>query len=213
VDADPVVDPETPAGGQGRTLILGGMVVLSVLVIAAIALGVGGGQDQGATPASGGSAPTQPGFGLTDAVAQLPDATLDGFAGGSPVEVADLLGGDPLVLNFWASWCAPCVAEMPELQEFHEMGERRFRLIGINTQDAAPNAERFIEDLGVTYDQVVDRDGSYFTATGSFGMPTTLFVHPDGGVAYRHTGPLTLEQMQDLLATHLAIDLTTTAGS
>lgn len=186
--------------GQGRTLLVGGGIglVILLLVVAALTRSGDGVVDQ---PSAG---PT-PGFGLTDAADSLPDATLGGFAGGPEVAVADLLGGAPVIVNFWATWCPPCVAEMPDLQALHEAGDGAFRMVGINTQDAAVNAEAFIAELGVTYEQAVDIDGSYFTATGGFGMPTTLFVRPDGRITFRQTGPMTLSQMQDLLAEHLDV--------
>ncbi|CAN5172528.1 hypothetical protein BH23ACT9_BH23ACT9_21540 [soil metagenome] len=200
-----------PAAGQGRTLLIGGGLALVVLfaVIALLALG---GDDQAPVLVDGQPTPQGAGFGLSDAVAVLPGATLGGFGTNEDVEVADLLGDEPLVLNFWATWCAPCVAEMPELQELHEAGEGRFRMVGINTRDAAVIAESFVADLGITYDLLVDADESYFRATGSFGMPTTLFVRPDGSVAYRFTGPLTLQQMADLLEEHLAVSVDVARG-
>lgn len=194
-------------------MLLGGgvAVVLLLAIIAALTLTDRGGEPL-AIPVVAGSPGAAPGFGLTDAVDTLPAATLQGFAGGPDVAVADLLGGQPLVINFWATWCAPCVAEMPDLQALHEAGDGAFRMVGINTTDAPSRAEPFIDELGITYEQVVDEDNAYFRATGSFGMPTTLFVHPDGSVAYRHTGPLTLTQMQDLLAQHLDVVVDADAG-
>lgn len=207
---DPTRPPPTAAGGQGRTLLVGGglAVVLLLGIVAFLALSGG----EPATPAAGDTAAgtpatPPPAFGLTDATAELPPATLVGFDGGEAVEVAELLGGRPLVLNFWGSWCAPCVAEMPDLQELHEAAGADLHLIGINTRDAPSNAQDFVAEFGITYDQVIDPQGAYFTATGSFGMPTTLFVRPDGSVAYRQTGPMTLQQMRDLTAEHLGVEV------
>ena len=209
-------EPGEPDGGpaprgQGRTLLLGAALVAAVLVVAVVVV-TAGGQDVPDAPEDvaviEGSieGTAEPGLGLTDAVAELPDATLEGFGDGAATPVADLLGGRPLVLNFWATWCAPCVAEMPDLQRLHDAGGDAVHLVGINTQDAAVNAEPFVDELGITYDLLVDRDGSYFNATGSFGMPTTLLVHPDGRVAYRHTGPITFGQLAELVAEHLDVD-------
>ncbi len=199
-------DPAVHGGGgrQVRTLVVGVAAVLVVLVGAIFLAG-------GGTPS-----PTEPaalaesegsGFGLTDAVDALPDFTLGQFGGEGTVQVAELQDGRPLVVNFWATWCAPCVAEMPDFQVLHEQGGGDFRLVGINTQDAALNAEPFVEELGITYDLAVDREGDYFALTGGFGMPTTLFVRPDGSVAFRQTGPVTLEQMRELLREHLDVDV------
>lgn len=207
--SDPTpVQPRPWSGAPQRTVLLALAVVMAVVAVGVLA-------DRGAQApqpsqgvAAGTTEPVEGAFGLTDAVAELPDATLAGFAGGEDVAVGDLLGGAPLVLNFWATWCAPCVAEMPDLQRLHELAGQDVRLIGVNTQDAEVNAQPFVEDLGITYELLVDRDGAYYTATGSFGMPTTLFVRPDGRVAYRHTGVLTLEQAAQLLDEHLGVAVT-----
>lgn len=202
----PVDDPEGAGRGISRTIAIGIAVVLTMLVVSALALGSDSSDSEIPEDLSVLDPPVTPeGLALTDAVDELPDHTLTRFGGEGQIPVRDYLGGPPLVLNFWATWCAPCVAEMPDFQTVHEAAGDDFRLVGINTKDAPSNAEAFVDELGISYDLAVDRQGDYFNATGSFGMPTTLFVTPDGGVAYRHTGPLTIQQMVDLLAEHLDV--------
>lgn len=208
-DAPTAPAPGAGTRGAGRTLLIG--VLLSVLFLVGLflvlpfvvvepgpapALG-----PQPATPARGGL------DAIPDAVAQLPDATLGGFADGPDLAVADLLGGPPVVLNFWATWCPPCLAEMPDLQALHEAAGEDLRLVGIDVQDAPSLAEDFVADVGTTYELARDPERTYLDATGGFGMPTTLFVRPDGSVAYRQTGPMTLAQMQDLVAEHLGVEV------
>jgi thiol-disulfide isomerase/thioredoxin len=192
--------PTARIGGTSRTLLIGIAVVAAAIGAAGL---LTGGTEPTSAPVPSGSGESA--FGLADAVAELPDFPLEGFADQPGVAAADLLGGAPLIVNFWATWCAPCVAEMPDLQRLHVAGGGSFRLVGINYQDAAINAEPFVEDLGITYDLFTDRSGEYLALVGGFGMPTTLFVEPDGRVAYRHTGPLTLEQMEELLDEHLGV--------
>lgn len=202
-----------PSSRGTAVTVLGGLAVVLVVLLGAVVLAESGSDD--AVPDDPvpddlsvlDPAATAGGLTLTDAVEELPEFTLTEFGGDGEVPVADFLGGPPLVINFWATWCAPCVAEMPDFQTVHEAGGEDFRLLGINTQDAEVNAEPFVEELGITYDLAVDRSGEYFTLTGGFGMPTTLFVTPDGVVVHRHTGPLTLTQMTDLLAEHLDVQV------
>jgi cytochrome c biogenesis protein CcmG, thiol:disulfide interchange protein DsbE len=183
---------------MGRTLLLGAVVAVG-LIAAVIALSArGDGDAPGPVGAQDLVGATAAPFGLSDAATELPDAALEGWAGADAVEIADLLGGAPLVLNFWATWCAPCVAEMPDLQRLHEAAGEELRLVGVNVQDAAVNAEPFAEELGITYELLADRDGAYFSATASFGMPTTLFVRPDGTIAERHTGVLTFDEAAEI---------------
>jgi len=129
---------------------------------------------------------------------------LQGFAGGPDVELAQFRG-EPLVVNFWATWCAPCVKEMPEFQEAAEALRGRVTFLGVNVEDAPPNAEPFVERLGIDYPLAIDPQREFHLAIGNFGMPTTLLVDPDGVVRYRYTGPLTREDLDRLLAEHLGV--------
>lgn len=103
--------------------------------------------------------------------ASLPDLEVDDFAG-EPVALADDTGS-PLVVNFWASWCPPCIAEMPDLEAVHQVADDRVTFVGINTQDTQERASKLAQQTGVTYDLVRDPDAELFQAFGVFAMPTT----------------------------------------
>lgn len=133
------------------------------------------------------------------------------FDDDSSVPVADYLGGQPLVINFWATWCEPCRAEMPDFQAIHEAADGRITLLGINHQDAPRLARDFVDELGITYPMLRDPSGRYLRANGGFGMPTTLFVAPDGQIRYRQTGPLDAEGFAELLEEHFAVEVTVAA--
>jgi cytochrome c biogenesis protein CcmG, thiol:disulfide interchange protein DsbE len=123
------------------------------------------------------------------------------FDGGA-AELADWRG-EPLVVNFWASWCPPCVAEMRDAFEplHQELGEQ-VTFLGVNLQDNADAAGDVVEQTGVTYDLARD-DGTLFTAFGGFGMPLTALIDEDGTVVARHTGALTQAELEALVRTHL----------
>ena len=203
------VDPDAAPRGPNRTLIL--VVVLLLVVVGTVmvvAVNVG---DDTTQPAPGDLAGLMSGAGdLTD-IAQppptLPDTTLEALADAPAVRLADLLDGRPLVLNFWATWCAPCVAEMPDLQLLHEAAGDDVHVVGVDTQDSPLNAEPFVEELGITYTLARDPGGELFTELNGFGMPTTLFVAADGAIRYRQTGPMTYEQMLSLVTEHLGIEI------
>lgn len=136
----------------------------------------------------------------------LPPATLEGFADGPEVNLADFRG-EPLIVNFWATWCAPCVKEMPEFQKaYAEFGDE-IAFLGVDVEDAPPNAEPFIERLGIGYPQAIDPQREFYLSLGNVGMPTTLLVDGDGIVRYRHTGPLDLPQLKALLRKHLNLEV------
>lgn len=196
-------------GAVGRTVLLAiGVVAAFFVGLAAVALVTGdepGGEpaaDDGADEPADVADASRPDGG--DEPDTLPQATLEGFGDQPPVEIADY-GGQPLVVNFWATWCTPCVEEMPDLQRVHEQVRDEVSLLGVNVRDAPSNAEPFVEELGITYDLAVDADGDYYREMGAVGMPTTLLVAADGQIAARHTGPLTAAELRELLAEELGV--------
>ena len=136
----------------------------------------------------------------------LPIQTLPAFSDGDPVDLGQYLG-EPLLVNFWATWCAPCVREMPMLRDMSEELAGDVTFLGVNVQDIPMNAEAFIDELNVAYDQATDPNGDYFRAVGGLGMPTTLLVDAQGFVRYRHTGELDAEGLRELLQEHLALGI------
>jgi cytochrome c biogenesis protein CcmG/thiol:disulfide interchange protein DsbE len=117
-----------------------------------------------------------------------PRVELPGLRGGR-VRLADLRGR-PVVVNFWASWCPPCVAEMPEFQRIHRRLGGRVAFLGINQRDQLQAAERLASSSGVTYPLAIDPAGRSFDAFGGLGMPTTVLNRADGTVAEVFAGQL-----------------------
>lgn len=137
----------------------------------------------------------------------LPEAELPAFAEDDEPVRLEAFRGAPLVVNFWATWCAPCVAEMPDLQEVAEDTAGEAAFLGVNYRDPDRDAARaFVDELGITYDLAADPDGAFLAEVRGFGMPTTLLVDDGGTIVYRHTGALDAEQLRQLLAEHLDVD-------
>lgn len=113
--------------------------------------------------------------------------------------------GTPTVVNFWATWCGFCTEEMPDLEAAFQQLDGEVRFVGIDRQDPRDAALDFLDETGVTYDQVASPDGAYYEQLGARGMPTTLFVDADGVVQFRHTGPLTRQDVLDLVDEHLGV--------
>jgi thiol-disulfide isomerase/thioredoxin len=134
----------------------------------------------------------------------MPAVTLACFTGGEPVALAAL--GRPAVINMWASYCAPCRTELPELQAFADEAGERVVVLGVVTGDTWNAAAYAGADFGVTFPSVFDSDRALLSALGRNAIPVTLFVDADGVV--RHidvSGALTLPTLRALAEKHLAI--------
>lgn len=126
---------------------------------------------------------------------------------GEGVVTRDDLVGTPTVINFWASWCPPCIDEMPGFEQVHRELGGRVQFVGVNREDARDAARRLADETGVTYLLVVDDDASYFRALGGRGMPTTVLVDAEGRIRHVFSGPLTPDQLRDRIATHLDVEV------
>jgi cytochrome oxidase Cu insertion factor (SCO1/SenC/PrrC family) len=107
---------------------------------------------------------------------------------GPKVGLADLLG-EPAVINFWASYCPPCRAEMPLLAQ-KVGGQAGVRLVLINEGDSAPTARSFLDSAGVHQASLLDSDLSVGKAYRVSALPMTVFLHADGTIAAVHVGQL-----------------------
>lgn len=95
------------------------------------------------------------------------------------------LRGKPVLVNLWASWCAPCKAEMPAMQTVHEQyGPQGFTILAVNTtfQDDRQNALNFAADRGLTFPILFDMDGSVSRKYQVRSMPTSFFIDRKGMV-------------------------------
>lgn len=110
------------------------------------------------------------------------------------------LKGNAVVLNFWASWCIPCRAEMPYFERvYREYRDRGVVFVGLAVEDDSRSARDFLTSLGVTYPAGMDRH-QVANRYGLVGLPTTVFIGPDGKIARRWNGPVSESQLSSLVA-------------
>lgn len=155
------------------------------------------------TPSGAGTASAQMFLG-EDGRQLLPQALLPRLDGEGVLDTSSFRG-TPVVLNFWATWCAFCVEEMPAFESVHRTLGDTVRFVGVDREDSLDKARTLAEKTGVSYELVVDEDGSFFRAIEGRGMPTTVLVASDGSIAYRHAGPLTAPELRRLIAEHLDV--------
>jgi cytochrome c biogenesis protein CcmG, thiol:disulfide interchange protein DsbE len=126
---------------------------------------------------------------------QLPDTSFPDLDGNLR-SFADYRG-TPLVVNFWASSCAPCIREMPDLEQVRQEVGGDVAFLGIAVRDQVADSRRMLEQTGVTYDIGRDPSGALLAELGAVGLPSTVFVAADGSVAHLATGALSLEQIRE----------------
>lgn len=119
-----------------------------------------------------------------------PQFTLPSLDGDAPVSL-DTFRGTTVVLNFFASWCAPCRLEAPGLRTISEdYADRGVQFLGVDYRDNDAAGRAFMDEFGLEYPAVSDAAGSLADDYGLFGMPTTFVIDVDGVIRYRFVGYL-----------------------
>ena len=136
-----------------------------------------------------------------------PDLTGTTLAG-EPFALSDHLG-EVVVLNVWASWCAPCRAEAKPLQAVSEELEAKgVQFVGLNTRDSQAAADAFVDRFGLTYPSVVDTDGSlqllFHETLPPAAIPSTIGIDRQGRVAGRAIGEVDRSRLLGLIEPILA---------
>jgi cytochrome c biogenesis protein CcmG, thiol:disulfide interchange protein DsbE len=184
--------PEPPAtllGMPRRPLLIGTALAVAAAIIAGTIVALTA--DPAGTPTID-SMELEPADDVVGAPAAISYVTFDG----EPANTGSYVGR-PLVLNFFAEWCPPCVAEMPDFETVYQEVGDEIAFLGLSTLESEDNARGLIESTGITYDVGRDTDGEAFAKAGGLQMPTTVFIDAAGTVVEVHTGALTADQLRD----------------
>ncbi|MEW5881095.1 MAG: TlpA disulfide reductase family protein [Pseudomonadota bacterium] len=112
--------------------------------------------------------------------------TLDGV----PLALSDLRG-KVVVVNFWATWCEPCVEEMPSMQRLREkLRGEPFEILGVNYQEGAPRIRAFLQKVPVDFPIVRDTDGGVARAWNARVFPSSYVIDADGRIRYALVGSI-----------------------
>jgi len=125
---------------------------------------------------TGGAPPPSPREGFS-----APDFTLERL-NGEPITLSDLRG-QVVLINLWATWCPPCRAEMPAIEQvYRDLGAQGFVVLAVNTtfQDREADAAAFVTQYGLTFPVLLDRDGAVSNRYQLRGLPTSFFVDRQG---------------------------------
>ena len=168
---------------MNRTVLAIGTIVTGAL-IALLFLGLGRDPKHIASPLIGKPAPP---------------FTLKRAGSGESIDLTSLRG-KPVVLNFWATWCAPCWEEHPILNETSRAHGDRVQFLGVVFQDEETKILGFLQQRGAAYPTVVDDRGKTAIAYGVGGVPETFILDANGTIVVKHDGPISAEQLQSYLA-------------
>lgn len=140
--------------------------------------------------------------GAGDERSTLPAVELRALGGSAAIMSTDITG--PAVVNLWATWCAPCRLELPAFQAVHaDLGDR-VRFIGVNQSEDPARAQAFLDEIGVTYEQLIDPDGDLLASLRVTGLPATVFLAQDGTWVL-HSGVLTEDYLRELIGETLGV--------
>ncbi len=167
-------------------------VGLGLALVLGVGVGCGGdGEARAAAPVPGNPSPEWEG------------RTLDG----EPISLSGL-EGEVVVLNVWATWCAPCLREMPALERLHaRFADEGLRVVGVSIDraSAAGAVRSFVDDLELSFTIALDPDQSVMSRFRTIGVPETFLIDHEGVIAYRWIGefdpmaPSEIERIEPLL--------------
>ena len=127
---------------------------------------------------------------------KMPSFTVTNSAG-EPISISP--GSGPIVLNFWATWCPPCRAELPELAKFAQRQEGVVAFWGIDLQESPQTVEAFLDEMQIVLPVVYDRDGKAARTFAVRYIPTTIVADAQGIILFRKSGPVTEEELNSVL--------------
>lgn len=172
-------------------------IISAVIIGAAVVLAIvaGGGSEVGSPEAGSGASQSTLAGGASTTI----PTTVDYVNYATPEELLAGHAGQPLVINFFASWCAPCRAELPDLAEAHARFGDQVDFVGVDFQEISePEAAKLLFETGITYPIMEDPEGRLLEElAGLPTMPTTLFVTAGGEILERHHGLILSDQLNE----------------
>jgi peroxiredoxin len=177
------------ASNMPRNLLLAGVGLLLMGLLLWLAM-------RPSTPAATTAAPPSNGV---EVGLPAPAFNLESLDGGQ-VALSDHLG-EVVVVNFWATWCPPCRAEMPGIEQVYQAHQADgVVVLAINGQEEPALVKSFIDEKGFTFPVLLDSGAEALRAYNARSFPMTVIVDRDGVVRYKQVGPITPAQLEALLA-------------
>ena len=128
---------------------------------------------------------------------KIEEIKLESFRDDKIFTTEDFKNNSHTLINFWASWCAPCRIEHPFLMELSN--EKNLQILGVNFKDKKNNALKFLRDLGDPYDDLaIDYDGKQSVNFGIYGIPESILINNDLIIIKKFIGPLSKQDLKDI---------------
>ena len=124
---------------------------------------------------------------------KAPDFTAE-LIDGSSISLSDLKG-KPVIINFWATWCGPCVREMPAFERLKEDFGDEIGIIAVNCGDDADTVKDFVDEYGYTFPVVLDEDYEVTMLYPSNSIPYTVVLDANGKITHVSTGAYDADTM------------------
>ena len=181
--------------------------IVVTAAVAALLVGIivvlRGGEDEGSAPPAGGEQATR--LGVLDSARPevgkpAPDFALVDARDGKTVHRLSDYRGKTVVLNWYASWCGPCQAEIPDFQDAYIALDGNIVVFAVNLQESRQTASAMLESLGATFPSVLDSDGAVAQHYRLLGMPTTFFIDGEGIVRMFGSGVISADSLRNELA-------------
>lgn len=136
--------------------------------------------------------------GCTNAASAAPDAALQSLNGES-TSIAELNQGKPLYLNFWASWCGPCVSELPDVDALaHEYGDR-ITFAAVSVDDNAADARAYIERAGLTLNVYTGDINTLNSGYDLSAIPVSVLIDQNGNILAKRVGSMSKAELEEFL--------------